>query len=430
MRGHLGLDFGTTNSALALADDAGDVTLAHFDERETFRSVLHFLCPERPGAPPSVEAGPLAIARYLESGGDGRLIQSIKSFLATRSFHETRICDLPWTLEQLVGLLLERLRREAEERLGPLGHAAVVGRPVHFAGPGRSGDDDVAEARLRAALARAGFDDVTFVLEPVAAACHYELALDHDELVFIADFGGGTSDFSLLRLGPHARDDEATRRVLASDGVGIAGDAFDAQMIRHVVSPALGRGTEYETTTGKALEVPRWLYSHLEQWHTLSMLKTPRNLNLMRRLLHEAREPERIGWLLFLVEADLGFALHEAVDRAKQALSREEETELVFDEPPLRLRARVTRADFERWIGAELEAIAACADRTLRTAGVEARDVDRVFMTGGSSFVPAVRRIFEERFGAGRLRGGGEFVSVARGLATYGHSSREARAAG
>lgn len=166
--------------------------------------------------------------------------------------------------------------------------------------------------------------------------------------------------------------------------------------------------------------MPRWLYAHLEQWHTLSLLKTPRNLQLLRRLRHDAQEPERLEWLLFLVESDLGFALHEAVDAAKQALSRGDAARLAFHEPPLRLDTPITRAEFERWIARELDAIAGCADRTLRRAGVEARDVDRVFMTGGSSFVPAVRRIFETRFGTERLRGGGEFVSVARGLAACG----------
>ena len=168
---------------------------------------------------------------------------------------------------------------------------------------------------------------------------------------------------------------------------------------------------------GKTLTVPLWLFGHLEQWHTLSLLKTPRNLQLLRRLITDAREPERIAALLWLVEADLGFALHTAVDAAKQQLSEAEATLLVFEEGPIRVRERVARRDFEGWIARELEAIAAAADRTLATAGAHARDVDRVFMTGGSSFVPAVRRIFETRFGAERLRGGGEFVSVARGLA-------------
>lgn len=412
---HVGLDFGTTNSALALADDAGDVTVARFaDGRETFRSVLHFLCPDRPGRPPAVEAGPSALARHLDAGGEGRLIQSVKSFLASRAFRETTICDQPWTLDALVGLLLERLRRAAEEVVGPLGRRAAVGRPVHFAGPGRAGDDDVAETRLRRALVRAGFDDVVFVLEPVAAAYHYEQGLDHDEIVFIADFGGGTSDFSVLRVGPGVRR-ERNRIVLASDGVGVAGDAFDAEIVRHAVSPAVGRGTTYETAKG--LQVPLWIFTHLEQWHTLSMLKTPKNLRLLRRLRHDAVEPEKLDALIHLVEADLGFALHDAVDAAKQALSTAERTVLAFDEPPIRLKESIARTDFERWIARELGAIAACADRALDAARVRAGDVDVVFMTGGSSFVPAVRRIFADRFGAERLRGGGEFVSVARGLA-------------
>src|SRR5437870_2215523 len=349
----------------------------------SFRAPLPL--PERPGRPPSIEAGPAAIARYLDAGAEGRLIQSVKSFLATRAFHETTICDQRWTLEQLVGLLLERLRRAAEAQVGDLGRRAVVGRPVHFAGPGRPGDDDVAEARLRAGLARAGFDDVTFVLEPVAAAYHYERGLDHDELVFIADFGGGTSDFSVLRVGPGARRDGAgARRVLASDGVGIAGDVFDAQIVRRAVSPALGRGTRYETRKG--LEVPLWIFGHLEQWRTLSMLKTPRTLQLLRRLHHDAVEPEKIGALLHLVDDDLGFALHRAVDGVKQALSREDGATLSFADPPLRLEQPIARADLETWIARPLAAIAECANRTLEAADVVAADVDRVFMTGGSSF--------------------------------------------
>jgi hypothetical chaperone protein len=420
MERHVGLDFGTTNTTLALADAGGEVTVARFGEpsRETFRSILHFLCAERRGEAPAVEAGPAAIARWLETGGDGRLIQSVKSFLASRAFRETVVCDQPWTLEDMVSLILRRLRQDAEARLGPLGRRAAAGRPAHFAGQGRAADDALAEARLRRALERAGFEDIVFVLEPVAAAWHYEQGLDHEELVLIADLGGGTSDFSLLSVGPRARKDRGTaeRPVLASDGVGVAGDAFDAEVVRHLVSPALGRGTRYETTKG--LEIPTWLYAHLEQWHTLSMLKTPRTLQLLRRLAEDALEPEKLAALVHLVEYDLGFALHEAVDAAKTALSGSDETTFVLDEPPIRIRARLTRADFERWIERELAAIGACADRTLAAAGADARAVDRVFLTGGSSFVPAVRRIFETRFGAERLKSGGEFVSVARGLAT------------
>src|SRR5262249_49065247 len=246
----VGLDFGTTNTALALADAAGEGAGVPFAGGGGLRSGVHFPCSAAAGRAPA-GVGPAAIARYLEAGAEGRLIQSVKSFLASRAFHETTICDQRWTLEQLVGLLLERLRRAAEAQVGDLGRRAVVGRPVHFAGPGRPGDDEVAEARLRAGLARAGFEDVTFVLEPVAAGSRYERGLDHDELVFIADFGGGTSDFSVLRVGPGARRDGAgARRVLASDGVGIAGDVFDAQIVRRAVSPALGRGTRYETRKG------------------------------------------------------------------------------------------------------------------------------------------------------------------------------------
>jgi hypothetical protein len=426
---------------------------------------------------------------------------------------------------------------------------------------------------LREALWRLGFDEVDFVYEPVAAAYHYAQELTRSATVMIADFGGGTSDFTVLRI---AQRDATT--VLATDGVDIAGDRFDAQLVRHLVAPALGRGSKtlgheadaisrairaeylrqaaghlgvrfdeklvdflaryltlnlhtlaeaarrlagvvdrngtaveaqptlrllerrqegrvptfevaYVTrgadarcaridilladvdpqmsalanaaipptswpqksasepspalrpspvteilawaranapelaaeVEGKASPVPSWIFAKLGAWHELSMLRDSKALDVIDRVWARADAPlaRSLEALHRLVAEERGFDLYQAASHAKEQLSSVAETEFVFECPPTTVRARVTRAEFERWIERELREIDACAGRLLDAAGLVASEIDVVFMTGGTSMVPAVRAVFERRFGSQKVRFGGEFVSVARGLALY-----------
>jgi hypothetical chaperone protein len=260
---------------------------------------------------------------------------------------------------------------------------------------------------------KAGFEKVDFELEPAGAAFYYESALDHDELILIGDFGGGTSDFSILHVGPGKRGRES---ILANDGVGVAGDAFDARIIRNVVSPVLGAGTMMRSVD-KILPVPNWVYLKLERWHHLSFLKTKDTLDMLESVRRMAFETESIEALLHLIRSDLGYHLHQAVQRAKADLSRHEETRIHYDDGMIRIDQPIRREDFERWIAPELQDIELAVDRALQHAGVDRRAIERVFLTGGTSFVPAVRRIFETRFGADKIRSGNEFTSVARGLA-------------
>jgi hypothetical chaperone protein len=252
----------------------------------------------------------------------------------------------------------------------------------------------------------------------VAAACSYEASLDHDELILIGDFGGGTSDFSLLRVGPEIRRrGRSPQDLLGNSGVGLAGDAFDARIVRKLVSPALGSNSEARSL-GKLLPaVPAWIYANLERWHYLSFLRT----NNVREILKSARvralEPEKIQALITLIEEDLGYQLHQAVQKVKFELSRNDAAEFHFRDGSMDLRIPVTRREFESWIVEDLRAIEESIDKLFRASGADPRSVDRVFLTGGSSFVPAVRRIFETRFGKDRIRGGNEFTSVAHGLA-------------
>lgn len=426
MRHVIGLDFGTTNSAIAVASPTGCTTLATFQEGEhqttTFRSVLYFDADVRgPDGKSQAIAGPEAITRYLRAETRGRLIQSMKSHLASRLFQDTYVFGHRYTLEDLIAMLLRQLRAEAEAQFGDLGRRVVVGRPVHFSGADDAKADAFALSRLQAALAQVGFEEIVFEFEPVAAAYAHESRLDHDELILIADFGGGTSDFSLMQVGPTVRHRGHTASdILGTEGVALAGDAFDSKIVRHLIAPRLGRGSQYRSALNKVLPVPSWLYTNLERWHYLSFLKSNKTMQMLEELRWQAFEPEKIEALIHVVDQDLGYHLYRAVERAKIELSAQDTGRLAFHDDGVRIAETLMRSQFEDWIGEDLAAIAGCVDRLLAHAGVTAQDVDAVFMTGGSSFVPAVRRLFEVRFGAARIRSGDELTSVAKGLALRG----------
>ena len=420
----VGLDFGTTNSALAVVKEDGNVELASFDangyRRDTFRSILYF-SPAEPntGGWPRVLTGHHAIEGYLADSTHGRLIQSIKSYLASRRFKRTDIFQHTYTLEQLIAILLQSLRVEAESQFGPIRTPVVVGRPVHFGGAKDESDDAFALSRLRTALNGAGFEDVIFEYEPVAAAYKYQMGLDHEELVLIADFGGGTSDFSLIRLKPREQGKGLEgNEILGSDGLSIAGDTFDGKMVRELVSPKVGLGSRYRSAFGHVLPAPSWLFQNLERWHYLSFLKSRKNMQLLREIRADALEPRKIDALIHIVENDLGYPLYRAIEEAKLRLSEQSVSRFAFKEHPVEIEENISRQQFAEWVGGELKAINNCIDRLLRRCGVTARDVDAIFMTGGSSFVPAIRELFENKFGGpARLRKGDELTSVAQGLA-------------
>ncbi len=363
---------------------------------------------------PVPKSGPKAIAAYLERIDSGRLIQSIKSLASDALFRHTQVAGHPYTFEDLVSFIVRELTAGlGNEAVG----CVVVGRPVRFVGAKAPEDEGRAVDRLRRAFEQAGIAGVTFEYEPVAAAYFYESQLDHEELVLIADFGGGTSDFCLLRVGPEIRKRGHNQRdILGSEGVPVAGDSFDAAIIHHLVSPMLGRGTHYRSL-GKLLPVPHSLYRKLERWHHLSFLKTRETLEMLRSIQVESEHPEMLGALIELVENDLGFHLHQAVQRTKAELSINKESSFKFQESDLRIERTVTRRDFDTWIGADLNRMEAGLDRLLKSTGALASEVDKVFLTGGTSLVPAVRGVFAKRFGASRLETGNEFSSVALGLA-------------
>lgn len=416
-RQFVGIDFGTTNSAVGLARGSAAPRLATLatptaERVPTWRTLLYF-DPYAERTEDSVSAGALAIERYMQNDGEGRLIQSIKSYLASGLFTRTHINGRTWSLEELVAGFLVRVRRAVETDLG---RRAVVGRPVRYWGAETAEDDQRAVARMRAALALAGFDEVLFEYEPVAAAARYAATLDHEELVLIADFGGGTSDFSIVRVGPAIETGEH-EAILASGGIGVGGDTFDGRIVDRVIAPLLGKGSRFRVELGGEMPVPPWLYVHLRRWHHLSFLKSRKTTQLLERIETGACEPEKIRRLRRVVEDDLGLPLHGAVERAKIEMSDEPEAELRFVEPGVAFSRAIDRSELEGWIAADVERIERVVEQVLEDAGTRASDIDRVFATGGSSFVPAIRALLASRFGTDRVVGGDELTSVAWGLA-------------
>jgi hypothetical chaperone protein len=421
----LGLDFGTTNSAVALAEAGQAPRLARFTsgagESDTFRSVLFF-----EGGRPAhrggefAYAGPSAIEHYLESAQKGRFIQSLKAYLGDASFTGTIVGGRQRTLESLIGLILQKLLAAATTSLGPLPRKVMVGRPVHFTDARSAEDDELALSRLRTALQTAGITDPAFEFEPVAAAYAYQQSIRKPETVLIADFGGGTSDFSLLSLAPNDSAQPGPIEILGNDGVAFAGDVFDRAIVRHAVAPRLGKGSHYISGPDKVLPMPDWVYAKLERWHYLSFLKSPQTIDMIERVHATSDAPQEIAALLNLIDGDLGYELHAQVNHTKIELSSAMESQFHFDLFPLAINWHATRGEFNEWIQPQLDGIAGTVEALLDTTGVGPDAIDRVFLTGGSSFVPAVRDIFSRTFGHDKLAGGNELTSVATGLALRG----------
>jgi hypothetical chaperone protein len=417
----IGIDFGTSNTVVAIADPAGHVEALTFDHGgESLKVYVTALCfwDERHGngLRTEVEGGPWAIEQFLEGLHAHRFIQSFKTFAASATFKETRIFRERYAFEDLLSAFLRTLARHGGSRLNWGARNVVIGRPVRFAG--YNPDDDLAMQRYRAAFGRLGAEQARYVYEPVGAAFFYARQLDHDATVLVADFGGGTSDFSVMRFSKAGGVMRA--EPLGHAGIGLAGDAFDYRIVDKVVSPRLGKGGLYRSMD-KILSIPNHYYANFARWNQLAMMKGS------GELARVALEPEPLEKFIDIIEYDLGFALYRAVSSTKVALSSEEETIFRFQGEGVDIQARITRTDFEGWIAEDVDRIAGTIDEALFEAGVKSEEIERVFLTGGTSFVPAIRRLFVNRFGEARLTSADQFESIAYGLALIGQTEAPAR---
>jgi hypothetical chaperone protein len=416
----IGVDFGTTNTVVALGEGGGEAArLIAFDTpaepTTTFRSTLSFSHDPAEPTGRAVRAGPWAIEAYLDDPGETRFIQSFKSYAASPLFSETQIMGRRYTFEDMLSAFLLRLREAGGPALGAAGGRVIVGRPVRFVGA--APDPALALRRYETAFARLGFTDILYAYEPVAAAFFFARRLDQDATVLVADFGGGTSDFSIVRF--ERRNGVLESRALGQSGVGVAGDAFDYRIIDNLVSPQLGKGSSYRDFDN-VLPAPNRYFANFARWDQLALMRASRDMRDIRSLVRKSFEPEKIQRLVELLDDNHGYHLYQSVSRLKEALSAETSARFAFHAGSVAIEADVERAEFDGWIARELTAIEGAVDEALADAALKPGDIDRVFLTGGSSFVPAVRSIFTKRFDPAKIASGAELESIASGLALIG----------
>jgi hypothetical chaperone protein len=411
----IGLDFGTTNTVVALGSPQSPPELLTFaaprGEEAVFRSALCFWQDERGIAS---EAGPWGIEEYLQLPQDSRFIQSFKSVAASPVFEHASVFDKRYRFEELGRLFIAKLASHAGGRLDGRHARVVIGRPVEYAGA----RPDPVLARQRYDAMFAGFGaDLLYVYEPLAAAFSYAARLTEPATVLVADFGGGTSDFSVVRIGAPGSPDRCTP--LGHAGIGIAGDQFDRRIVEKLVLPLIGLGGTYRSFD-KLLDIPGGYFSDFSDWSRLAFMRNRKTLAELDRLKRSATDPAAIGRLITIVEEELGFQLYDTVGQLKRALSSGDHARFHFSGGGMAIDAEVARADFDAWIAPDVARIEATVDRALAAAGVAPGDLDRVFLTGGTSLIPRIKRIFVDRFGEDAIAAGQELTSIADGLALIG----------
>jgi hypothetical chaperone protein len=438
----VGIDFGTSNSSVAVWDGER-LTLVEIDSDarnpQVMRSLLYIT---REG---EIVAGQRALDLYTDQNtgrevklerryiGEvkmtfsdmtvvkdafalvdvnepGRLFQSLKRFLAVTSFKKTNVFGTEYRLEDLVATLAREMVRNAEAALGERIGSLVVGRPVRFSED--DARDEAAAKRLATAWSQLGLDEVRFVEEPVGAAMHYasEASLARGQRILIFDFGGGTLDVTVAQASGEGVD------VLATGGVPVGGDLLDSRIMESRIAPHFGKGARYPN--GQSL--PAHLLSRLRSWQTIVELNRPELLAIIRKARRESDRPDELASLETLVTRNYGLDLFRAIESAKIELSTEDETTVRSPHWEIQLDEPVTRGQFEAAIAVQLRSARDCVLSTVEDAGCAPEEIDVVVTTGGSSLIPAFRRVLQEALPRAALSEADTFTSVAAGLAMSG----------
>ena len=417
----LGIDFGTTNTVLSLASPDGTTAVMSVPKDGVditgYRSILCFWQDRETGARVS-ESGPWAMDAFVNAPHSTRMLQSFKTFAAAKSFTDTPVFGKRFKFEDILETFLESVAIRLGDKLPPKGNRVVVGRPVIFAGA--SPDEELAMQRYEKAFRAFGFTDIHYVYEPVAAAYFYAQELKAESTVLVADFGGGTSDFSIVRFEVGAQGLSFTP--LSQTGLGVAGDTFDYRIIDNAVSPLLGKNGEYKSF-GKRLPIPRHYYANFARWNTLFLMNSPSTIRALTDLAKNAVDPEPLEHFINLIENDYGYEIYRAVSNLKVRLSSERISELHFKADDFEIRSDITRNDFDNWIADDVANIEQSVEQAVEQAGLTFDGIDRVFLTGGTSFVPAIREAFEKRFPDAMVTSSNQFDSIANGLALIGQSA-------
>ena len=403
-----GVDFGTSNSTVGWWRPGTVPLLVLEDAQHTLPSVVFFNVEERRPV-----YGRLALAEYLE-GYEGRLMRSLKSLLGSKLLKsETTVLGSALPFKDLLGFFIGELKTRAEAVAGRPFEEVVLGRPVFFVD-----DDPVADLEAQNTLVavahKLGFKEVSFQYEPIAAAFDYESGIAREELVLIVDIGGGTSDFSLVRLAPERRavaDRHAD--ILATGGVHIGGTDFDKQLSLQGVMPLFGYGSRMKSDA----PMPTSTHLNLATWHTINAVYAPASLRALQSMRYDIVDPTGIDRLFSLIEQRAGHWLAMQVEQGKIELTEHERYLIDFARIEPGLEAALTRPVFETAIEPLLERIRANVSQLLASAGLKHADIDTVFFTGGSSAIPALRQSVAALLPRARHVEGNRFGSIGSGLA-------------
>ncbi|MBC7201064.1 Hsp70 family protein [Stutzerimonas balearica] len=407
-----GIDFGTSNSTVGWWRPGQDPLIALEGEEPTLPSVVFFNLEERRPV-----YGRQALAEYLE-GYEGRLMRSLKSLLGSKLLKsETTVLGSAMPFRDILGLFLGTLKTRAETAAGRSFEQVVLGRPVFFVDDDPQADREATEM-LEAAARKLGFSEVSFQFEPIAAAFDYESRISREERVLIVDIGGGTSDFSLVRLSPERRVlDDRQADILATGGVHIGGTDFDKQLSLAGVMPLFGYGSRMKSDA----PMPTSTHLNLATWHTINAVYAPASQRALQSMRYDIVDPTGIDRLFSLIEQRAGHWLAMQVEQGKIELTEAERHVIDFARIEPQLQAELRRDDFDTAIEPLLERIGRSIDELLLAAGLARHEVDTVFFTGGSSAVPALRRCVASRLPGARQVEGNRFGSIGSGLAIEAH---------
>lgn len=343
---------------------------------------------------------------YVDELQPGRLLQYLKTALRTPGFAGTSIFGRIYRIEELVAIYLRMVRERTEQALGQEVDQVVLGRPVHMADSPES--DALAQDKLYQAAHEAGFREIIFEMEPIAAALEHESTINRAENVLVFDFGGGTLDITVMRVGG------GERKIYAVGGADIAGSNFDAAIIREKMLDHFGHGAVYGTEN---IPLPKGLVENIADWLTLPTLATPEMKALLDEAVETSKLASRLQNLRSLIFNEYGFSFYNAVEQAKIELSNDWATAINFQAEEIAVWQMLTRLQFERILSPFLEAVRQLLIDTLNEAGLSANQIDHILTTGGSSGIPAFNALLADMFGAHKLLPTSAFTSVTAGLA-------------
>ncbi|MFD2934812.1 Hsp70 family protein [Spirosoma flavum] len=404
-----GIDFGTSNSSVAI-DNNGQISLVPVENAQvTIPSAIFFQRIDN-----KAFFGRTAVNLFFDRQ-EGRFMRSLKRVLGTSLMkHGTLVNGASMNFSTIITSFLKHIKDKADLVAGQEIDNVVMGRPVHFV-DNNPGADIQAQAELKAIALRIGFKNIDFQFEPIAAAFAHEAQLSGEKLAIVADLGGGTSDFTVIRLSnKYINKPDRSSDILANTGIRVGGNDFDKELSLAAIMPELGYRSRYGD---KQLEVPLKPYHDLAEWSKVNFLYTPKIIMQVRQLLHQSHDKKRYRRLLTVLEDETGHTLLAAAEGTKIALTDHEEHKATFDFIEDGFFIPIKRALFEEAIRDEVEKIAASARQCLRDAGVKKEDIDLVILTGGSTEVHSIQAEFKRLFPNAAIADENKLSSVGLGLA-------------